>query len=153
MDPLSSTHQLLRYSDKIQRFTLYGITTYGKVVSVYDGDTFDMSFVVPLKSLSMERNISKRKKGICLVCENDYDSSILMRMKCRIEEIDAPEMDTTNGQIAKENLEKILLNKIIQCRLGGYDKYGRVLVNIIDEDKDLKEHLNHHKSNIYNLLK
>jgi endonuclease YncB( thermonuclease family) len=148
MNPLSPNHELLKYSDKIERFTLYGITTYGKVVSVYDGDTFDLSFLVPLKSLTLERNISKRKKGVCLFCENDYDSCVLMRMKCRLEEIDAPELDTKNGQIAKESLEKMLLNRIIQCRLGGCDKYGRVLITILTEDENLKEHIKQHKSNI-----
>lgn len=152
-EKLSFNHKLLQHADRIQRFALYDITTYGKVVSVYDGDTFDMSFIVPFTLLTTERNVSKRKKGICLICENDYQSSVLMRMKCRIEAINAPELETPQGKIARDVLQEILLNKIIQCRLGGYDKYGRVLVTILNEDENLKKHLEQHKSNIQHLLK
>ncbi len=138
-------HPLLNYSDKIQRFTLYDIITYGKVVSVYDGDTFDMSFIVPLQTLTTERNISKKKKGICIVCEENYGMSILMRMKCRMENINAPEMNTNEGVLAKENLEHIIKDKIYKCRLGNYDKYGRVLITLLDEDENLKLHMEKHK--------
>jgi endonuclease YncB( thermonuclease family) len=136
--------KLLDHAHQIERFTLYDIVTYGKIISVYDGDTFDMSFIVPMKSLTTERSISKRKKGTCLICENNYESSILMRMKCRMENINAPELDTPEGVVAKENLDKILRDRIVQCRLGTYDKYGRVLVTILEEDENLKEHLKLH---------
>lgn len=135
---------LLSQAENIQRFTLYDIVTYGKIISVYDGDTFDMSFIVPLNLLTTERNISKRKKGICLICSGDYESSILMRMKCRMEGINAPELDTPEGMIAKEELEKILNHRVVKCRLGGYDKYGRILVSILEEDENLKKHLEKH---------
>jgi len=142
---MNPNHPLLNHADKIQRFTLYDIITYGKVISVYDGDTFDMAFLVPLKSLTTERNISKKKKGICLVCEEEYGTSILMRMKCRIENINAPELNTNEGVMAKENLEHIIQNKILKCRLGNYDKYGRVLITILDEDENLKAHMQQHQ--------
>ena len=137
-------HQLLTQAENIQRFTLYDIVTYGKIISVYDGDTFDMSFVIPMKALTTERNISKRKKGICLICEGDYESSILMRMKCRMEGINAPELNTPEGIVAKDDLEKIIDKRIVKCRLGNYDKYGRVLVTILEEDELLKNHLQKH---------
>jgi endonuclease YncB( thermonuclease family) len=135
---------LLSQAENIQRFTLYDIITYGKIISVYDGDTFDMSFIVPLKLLTTERNISKRKKGVCLVCEGDYGDSILMRMKCRMEGINAPELNTPEGVVAKEDLTKIINHRVVKCRLGGYDKYGRVLVSILEEDEALKKHLEKH---------
>jgi endonuclease YncB( thermonuclease family) len=140
----SNDHKLLEHAENIQRFTLYDIVTYGKVISVYDGDTFDMSFIVPLKLMTTERHISKRKKGICLVCEGNYESSILMRMKCRMEGINAPELNTSEGVVAKEDLCKILNNRTVKCRLGGYDKYGRVLVTILEEDEALMKHLEKH---------
>jgi endonuclease YncB( thermonuclease family) len=61
-----------------------------------------------------------------------------------MENINAPELDTPEGVVAKENLEKILKDRIVQCRLGTYDKYGRVLVTILEEDENLKEHLKLH---------
>jgi endonuclease YncB( thermonuclease family) len=139
---MDSIIKLLENANQIQRFTLYDIVTYGKIISVYDGDTFDMSFIVPMTTLTTERNISKKKKGICLICEQDYTSSILMRMRCRMENINAPEMNTSEGVEAKDNLEKILNHRIVKCRLGNYDKYGRLLVTILEEDDaNLKNHL------------
>ena len=141
------SHSLLDNADKIERFTLYGIVTYGKVVSVYDGDTFDMSFIIPMSALSCERPISKRKKGTCIVCEENYESSILMRMKCRMENINAPELDTSEGKEAKTTLENIIIHKVFQCRLGGFDKYGRLLITLLDEDENLKKHMEQHIMN------
>ena len=151
---------LLTYADKIERFTLYGIITYGKVVSIYDGDTFDMTFVVPLSALTSERNISKTKKGICMMCRGDYASggenfgSVLMRMKCRLNGVDAKELKTVvngsttkseDGVKAKEILESYVKDKILKCRFDGYDKYGRVLIQLLidqnGKDENLSEHL------------
>ena len=74
----------------------------------------------------------------------DYGDSILMRMKSRMEGINAPELNTPEGVVAKEDLTKIIDHRVVKCRLGGYDKYGRVLVSILDEDEALKKHLEKH---------
>ena len=68
---------------KIERFTLYGIQTYGKIVSIYDGDTFDMSFILPSDKLTKEHHISKKKKGTCLMCQGP-ETCFIMRTKCRL---------------------------------------------------------------------
>jgi endonuclease YncB( thermonuclease family) len=122
--------ELLEHYDRIQRFSLNQIITYGKVVSVYDGDTFDLSFYVPLQELTKERQISKKNKGICFVCNGQQECSILMRMKCRLDRIDARELKSEGGQKAKEILENLILQKILRVQIGNYDKYGRLLVTI-----------------------
>lgn len=122
--------ELLEYYDKISRFNLNGIQTVGKVVSVYDGDTFDLSFVVPIQELTRERQLSKRTKGICFVCNGGQENSILMRMKCRLDGLDARELKSEGGQKAKEILESYILGKLLKIQIGNYDKYGRLLIQV-----------------------
>jgi endonuclease YncB( thermonuclease family) len=140
--------ELLQNVDHLSRFTLYGLETLGKIVSIYDGDTFDMCLVVPLKQLSSERPISKRKKGVCLICDGT-DSNVVMRMKCRLDGLDARELKDERGEKAKEILKNYIDGKILKCRIGMYDKYGRVLVKLyIEKDGkeiELNQHLQVHK--------
>jgi endonuclease YncB( thermonuclease family) len=137
---------LLSKAETIERFTLYGIVTIGKVVSIYDGDTFDLSFVIPLEQLTNTRSISKKNKGICCACDGNPSQNILMRMKCRLDGLDARELKTEKGQKAKEILQGFIENKILKIKLLGNDKYGRLLVNIYipsenGNDLFLNEHL------------
>jgi endonuclease YncB( thermonuclease family) len=140
--------ELLNESEKLSRFTLYGIETFGKVVSIYDGDTFDMSLIVPLQQLRTERPLGKRKKGVCLFCDTT-DSRIVMRMKCRLDGLDARELKDERGQKAKEILESYIQGKILRCRVGAYDKYGRVLITLFisknGKEIELNEHLKQHQ--------
>jgi endonuclease YncB( thermonuclease family) len=121
---------LLSKAETIERFTLYGIETFGKVVSIYDGDTFDLSFLIPLEVLTTPRSISKKNKGICCACDGNPSQNILMRMKCRLDGIDARELKTEKGQKAKEILQSFIENRILKVKLLGNDKYGRLLVNV-----------------------
>jgi endonuclease YncB( thermonuclease family) len=127
-------------AEKLERFTLYGISTQGKILSVYDGDTFDICFKVPIQQLTQERQLSKTKRGICVICD-DPSSSLMMRMKCRLEGVDARELKSEGGKKAKEILEGYILQKILRCELGGIDKYGRQLIRIFVDEKDLAVHL------------
>ena len=129
---------------KIERFTLYGIQTYGKIVSIYDGDTFDMSFILPSDKLTKEHHISKKKKGTCLMCQGP-ETCFIMRTKCRLNGIDARELKSEGGQKAKEILEGFIMNKVLPCKFDTIDKYGRQLVNLYfpmnGVEQDLTEHL------------
>lgn len=119
---------LLNNVDKLSRFNLYGLTTIGKVVDVYDGDTFDLALLIPVEELCKERKISKKKTGICLISSSN--EPLVMRVKCRLNGLDARELKDVKGQEAKNLLSSLLMDKIINCDLGGYDKYGRLLVDI-----------------------
>lgn len=149
---LEKAAEMLDQKIDIKRFTLFGIKTFGKIVSVHDGDTFDILFVVPLSNLTKEKNISKTKKGVCLICDAP-DTPMIMRVKCRLDNVDAKEIKAEGGQRAKEILEKIVLDKILRCEFRGQDKYGRQLIrlfvrpktigteHVTDEEIDLSEHL------------
>ena len=141
---MESIYQLLHQDLNIERFTLYGIQTFGKVISLYDGDTFDIVFAVPISSFTKERPISKSKKGVCMICPSP-DTPIIMRMKCRLDGIDARELKSEGGKEAKSILEGYLLNKILRCEFKGQDKYGRQLIRIFVtinyKEIDLSEHL------------
>ena len=124
-------------NDDISEFSLQGITTVGKVVDIYDGDTCK----------------------IILIYKND-----LIKFTCRLKNLDTPEMkppkDKQNReeeiknayicrnrllqlstscecvleeQQTKTQIKKLLdkNNKIITVRCYEFDKYGRLLVELI----------------------
>lgn len=134
---LETATQILNQKTDIQRFTLFGINTFGKIVSVHDGDTFDTLFVVPLSTLTQEKKTSKTKKGVCLICDAP-DAPLIMRVKCRLDGIDAKELKDEGGRRAKEILEKIVLNRTIRCEFKGQDKYGRQLVRLFVNTENME---------------
>jgi len=150
---------LQQEANKLERFTLYGIITYGKIISVYDGDTFDMTFILPISSMTKQRQISKKKKGVCLLCNiqsrfisterqeinSQKQDTLMMRMKCRLHGLDAKELKSEGGQKAKDILEGYILNKVLRCEFYEWDKYGRLLVKLYftmnGKEYKLNEHL------------
>ncbi len=88
---------------KTKNFSFKDKEFYGKIVKIYDGDTFII-------------NITYSKK--------------LIKVKCRLSRIDTAELNTDNGKKVKEILQNLLLNKIILLKCGNYDKYGRILGEI-----------------------
>lgn len=91
-------------------FSLEGLEIEAKVVSVYDGDTIKCIF--PL-------------------------NKILYKWNCRLSGIDTPEIRTKNlkekkyGFLVRDNLRNKILNKIVKLKCGKFDKYGRLLVEIL----------------------
>ena len=79
-----------------------------------------------------------------MICEAP-DSPMIMRMKCRLDGIDARELKSEGGKKAKEILEGFVLNKILRCEFKGQDKYGRQLIQLFvtmnQKEMDLSEHL------------
>ena len=103
-----------KYDKTTEAFSFKGQKLKCKVVSVYDGDT--MRVVFPLN----------RK---------------MYKWNCRLLGIDTPELRTKDKHekelaiIAKENLTKLVLNKVIEIYCGGWDKYGRLLVTPITKNE------------------
>jgi len=99
-----------KYDKNTEPFTFKGQKLKCKVVSVYDGDT--MRVVFPLNGKMYKWN-------------------------CRLLGIDTPELRTKDKHekelalIAKENLIKLVLNKVIEIHCSGWDKYGRLLITPI----------------------
>jgi endonuclease YncB( thermonuclease family) len=84
----------------------------GKVIKVYDGDTFTIAFKLP------------------------YDTSPLYRYSVRLKGIDTPEMKGKNedekisAHKAQQALSDLILNKYIHlCNIDS-DKYGRILADV-----------------------
>jgi endonuclease YncB( thermonuclease family) len=129
---------LLQSTNDLVRFNLFGITTFAKVIEIYDGDTFDLAILIPTDQLCQTRKTSKTKSGICLITNNW--SPMVMRFKCRLDGLDAREKKDTKGLEAKEMFSKFIENKIIKCNLMGYDKYGRLLVQIYSDSVGIQTH-------------
>lgn len=84
-------------------------TIRGPVTNVVDGDTFDMHIT----------HLGKNNK------EKYNDDE-----RVRIAGIDAPELNTKEGKIAKEKLEKMLNEKEVRCKVQSRDTYGRIVAEI-----------------------
>lgn len=99
--------------EKIKIFSLEGLKTKARFCQIYDGDTCKAVFL--------------------------YNNEI-KRWNCRINGIDTPELRTKNikekelGITARDYLKTLLNNKTLDITCGSFDKYGRLLIDIYDED-------------------
>lgn len=88
----------------------------GKVVKVYDGDTFTIASII---------------------------DNIVYKFNIRIRGVDCPELKGKNeeekemAKFVQKQLSEKILNKIVQCDDIAYDKYGRILANIKINNEDL----------------
>lgn len=111
-------------TDKTNMFTLEGQTIRGKCVSVYDGDTIKCVFPIP----------------------NTSDNQ-LYKWNCRLGRVDTPELRTKNlkekefGKKVRDNLRSEILNKIVELKCGEFDKYGRLLVEVLYDGKNMNDWL------------
>ena len=114
---MSDIEELLSLDCKnVNNFTLEGLTKTAKVVKVYDGDTITIVF--------------KHK--------DEYN-----KWNCRIYGIDTPEIKSKNPEekkaavIARDFLKDLILEKIVTIKCLDFDKYGRLLVNVFYDDKNV----------------
>jgi len=84
-------------------------TIKGKVIAVIDGDTFDMTVTHVGKNNKYEYNNKER---------------------IRFSGFDAPELNTAKGQRDKDELEPIILNKIVRVHIDARDSYQRVVGSV-----------------------
>ena len=97
--------------------------TKGNVIKVYDGDTITIQFKLP------------------------YKQSPLYKISVRLNGIDCPELKTKNlvekqcSQIAKEKVTQLLMNKDIELKNTGMDKYGRLLADVYYNKKSVNNWL------------
>lgn len=105
-------------NNKTKIFSLEGRECLGKVVDVYDGDT--VKIVFPLSEKEPNR---------------------LYRWNCRLINVDTPEIRTKNlkekayGKQVRDKLREKILNKLVYIKCLDFDKYGRLLVEIFDNEK------------------
>jgi micrococcal nuclease len=90
----------------------------GKVVKVYDGDTIT----------------------IATQLDKQVDTGVTYRFSVRLRGIDCPEMRTKNAnekkcaKLAKTLVMDAIYEKIVTLENIDYDKYGRVLADVMTED-------------------
>ena len=133
-------------SKDVEYFSLNGIKTQGKIVDIYDGDTCTIIF---------------------------YYKNEFMKLKCRLNGIDCPEMRPPKSKVGREEeIKQAILarnkvismgtslgelpdiipkdalkermnsnTKIITIHLYDFDKYGRVLAELIVDDISINEYL------------
>jgi len=95
----------------------------GLVIKCYDGDTITIAAKMP------------------------YKDSIVYRFPVRLNGIDCPEMKSKNSsekecaQLAKEEVTKLVLNKIVVLKNVQTEKYGRILADVYIGDLHLNKHL------------
>ena len=109
---------------KTKIFSFEGRKCIGKVVDVYDGDT--VKIVFPLSEKEPDR---------------------LYKWNCRLINVDTPELRTKNlkekefGKLVRNKLREKILNKLVYISCMDFDKYGRLLVEIF-EDNEYKMSIN-----------
>ena len=97
--------------------------TSGKVIKVYDGDT------------------------ITIVSKLPYPESPLYKFSVRLNGIDCPEIkgetddEKQCAQLAKKELEDLILNKHIILQNLDTEKYGRILADVYLDDLHLNNHM------------
>ena len=96
--------------NKVELFSLEGQEHLAKVVDVYDGDTIKCVFPI---------------------------HNTLYRWNCRLSGVDTPELRTRcsiekkHGYKVRDYLRDKILNKMVYVQCNDFDKYGRLLVNIL----------------------
>ena len=96
---------------------------YAKVIKVYDGDTITIAAKIHF-----------------LDCQ-------YYRFSVRLAHIDSPELKTKNideknyALKAKTELENVILNKMVNIKILKSDKYGRLLAEVIYDNKSINNWL------------
>ena len=123
MELTESQLELLKHStnENTEFFSFNNTKKIGKVVSVYDGDT--CRIVLYLES--------KIVKFHCRM--NGYDSP---EMKPRLNVENRDEI-IIKAKEARDYLKSLVNDKIVEIQCGDFDKYGRLLVDIYIEGKNV----------------
>ena len=110
--------------------------TEGKVIKVYDGDTIWVSIILHGKPV---------------------------KFNCRMLGYDSPEIKPSlklknrdniiiKAKSARDYLSDLILNKIVDIKFSGFDKYGRALTTIFIDDPDSSRILCANKMEINTLM-
>ena len=125
--------------EDIPEFSLNGINTIGKIVDIYDGDTCKIILIV--KNDLMRFNC--RLKSIDtpemkpLKTKPNRDQEILNAHKCRnrLMQLGTSCNCEIDVKLSKDEIKNLIStnNKIISVQCYEFDKYGRLLVDILSD--------------------
>jgi hypothetical protein len=144
-------------------FNLLGLRTKAKIVEILDADTMILCFMIPLKFLSEPQFYQHDRKSIESPTAKTHqkqkvliksskptsrkiqEGGLYVKMDCRLLNIDAAEHDRKEGILATELTKKLYesLNYICYIQCGTMDKYGRLLIDIY-EDENYTKYLNYY---------
>jgi endonuclease YncB( thermonuclease family) len=100
----------------VRKFSLEGLEFDARVASVYDGDTITVVFKMKVDS--------------------EY-----CKWNCRLNGIDTAELKTGNHKEeaikARDFLREKILDKVVRIKCGDFDKYGRLLVQVFQDNIDI----------------
>lgn len=71
----------------------------------------------------------------------DGDTLKCGKERVRLTEIDAPEMNTQSGKVAKQKMRKMVEGQKISCSRKGRDRYGRTLAACSNSGGDLSRQM------------
>lgn len=116
-------------------FSLNGIKTYGRVVSILDGDTIKV--IIPLLNNYYKFNV--RLNGIDTYEIKGKNKDLGLQGRNRLVELITS--IKINSEYKKSQIEKLLNDEVyliwLECL--EFDKYGRLLSNIFVDEKNLSD--------------
>jgi len=124
MDP-PNIDFLLNNLKNAEYFTLVGLNKKARIVSVYDADTVDALIFLHDRFYKFKLRLS----GI--------DTPEIKPLK----KIENRDLHVSCAKKCKEYLSSLILNKIVNIECLEFDKYGRLLVNIIHDNMNINDHL------------
>ena len=96
---------------------------HGFVIKVYDGDTITIASKLP------------------------YQTSPMFRFSVRLHGIDCPEMKSNDenericAELAKQEVTKLVMNKVVTLKNLQTEKYGRILADVYIDDLHVNKHM------------
>ena len=115
--------------DNTKELSFEGQCLDAKVVDVYDGDTVKVVFPIKYKI-----------KGFTVLNQ-------MYKWNCRLSRIDTPELRTKcpiekqYGYLVRDKLREKILNKVVKITCGNFDKYGRLLIDVIIDNTNINDWL------------
>lgn len=126
MNILESVEELDKYDLNTSEFSFENEIHLAKVVSCYDGDTMHCIF----KHDGKYQKFDIRMFG--------YDSPEMKPSK----KLSNRDQIKEKGELAKQRLEELILNKYVYLYCGKFDKYGRILGVVklsLDSEKTIND--------------
>lgn len=149
LNTLLSQLRTKRYND-INEFTMENISTWGKIVDIYDGD----SCTIVLARLNGElQKFVCRLNGIdtpemrppLSMEERDTEIMRAYHARNRVVQIATEVNLDINSRIKQKDLRELICNneKLVWVECSKFDKYGRLLVTIYPEQTEHTENNNY----------
>ena len=131
--------------DDIPMFSFDGLNVEAKVVDVYDGDTCTIVFFfkgepIKVRCRLMGINAPEMRPSRNMEDREEYIQQAV-RARNRFIQLLVPE-STLDTDYSRDQIRELLRqSRSVRCRLGEFDKYGRVLISISVEDGGVGETL------------